>query len=116
MILFRHFADGQRDIRWIVARTIDLLGRFVKILFGRLIDAGHPSLRVAINKREPGALDLYHHSMTFKKRMVSVVQADYVRENFAGRNRLRTRKALTVSSAEYFAADHHLVAAQIPAL
>jgi hypothetical protein len=48
------------------------MNRFLKVFWLGEVDVGNERLRVSIDQRKPGALNLYHQAMTFLKAMQHV--------------------------------------------
>ena len=66
----------QHDIgrhRW---RRIDSLRGLDEILFRRLINTGNEFLRIPVNDRKPGGLDLHHYAMSLAEHVVMVAKED----------------------------------------
>ena len=57
-------------------RAINPLRGLDEILFRRLIDTRNVFLRVPVNQREPGGLDLHHNAMTSSEHVIAVPQRD----------------------------------------
>ena len=79
-------------MRWIAARAKYFLGRRHIIRISRLKNVFDELLRVAIVKREPGALHLHHNAMTFQKGVVVRVKVDGVFDHLVSGNRFGFRK------------------------
>src|SRR6202041_3612893 len=92
-----------RRIRW---GSIDALSRCVEIALHGLVNIWHEGLRVAVDQREPRALDLNHDSVSRFECMIARPQAEIVRCNFARYHCLRLLEALPVAGAEYFLGEH----------
>ena len=56
-----HYQYG--NVRRHLLRSVDSLGRFVKIASFRVVDV-HECLRIAVHQREPATLNLNHDAMT----------------------------------------------------
>ena len=59
-----------------IGRAIDSLRRRNEISRFRLIDAGHELLRIAVDHRKPGRLNLHHDAMALQKDMIVIAQRD----------------------------------------
>src|ERR1700676_141092 len=62
-------------VGWILVRTINGLGGLLIVSLLCFENIGYKFLRVAIVEREPGALHLDHHAMTFLEDVICGVQA-----------------------------------------
>src|SRR5437899_1065371 len=70
--------DWKRDVRRILRRAIDPMRSRSEIGSLCLKDVRHEGLRIAIDKREPCALHLHHHAVSFEKRVVLRVETPRV--------------------------------------
>src|SRR5438477_8528233 len=67
--------DRKRDVRWILRRAIHALRGRSEIGSLCLKNVRDEGLRIAIDKREPCALHLHHHAVSFEKGVVLRVEA-----------------------------------------
>src|SRR5262245_52953070 len=61
--------DSDLDRCGLLGSAPDSLRRLGEVLFLRPVDVGHELLRIAIDQREPGRLNLDHHPMALPKRV-----------------------------------------------
>src|SRR5579864_5396618 len=80
--------DPQRHMRWKPRRAVDALPRPLEITVLGLKNVGHIFLRVAVDQREPGAVDLHHDAVAFPEAVMVPVQVDGVFVHFFGDDRL----------------------------
>src|SRR5215510_9528655 len=90
-------------------RTIDPLRGLLEVLVLRLIDV-HELLRIAINQREPCALDVDHYPMALLECVIDVGHREGNVSSFARLHRLRLRPTLAVLRAHRLATHQHLIA------
>src|SRR5215813_9140251 len=90
-------------------RTIDPLRGPLEVLVLRLIDV-HELLRIAINQREPCALDVDHYPMALLECVIDVWHREGNARNFVRLHRLRLRPAIAVLRAHRLAPHQHLIA------
>src|SRR5439155_1665670 len=79
----------------ILRRAIDAVRGRSKIGSLCLKDVRHEGLRIAIDEREPRALHLHHHTMSFEKRVVLRVEAPGVFRDRVRHDRLRFLEAFS---------------------
>src|SRR5262249_45387396 len=89
----------QSNIRCVLACPKYLLGGFLEIRLTCEEDVRHEPLRVTVNYREPGALDLYHHPVSFQKRVVVGGKTDLVVRHLVGSDGLGLFDADAVAPA-----------------
>ena len=68
-------------------------------------------LRIAINQRKPGALNLNHHAMAASERMEYVGDREFNFRDLARFERLRFLEAVAEFASKHIAADELLVTA-----
>ncbi|MNY45982.1 hypothetical protein D3C86_1811220 [compost metagenome] len=81
---------------------------FLKIGF-RCFENVYKLLRITVHEREPAALDLDHHAMTFFESMRYLIQFHGHFFNFVFHKWLRFRKAVPELAAQYLGTYHLLV-------
>ena len=74
-------------------------------------DIRHESLRIAVDYREPAALNLHHNPVSFLKGVIVGRKRNLVVLHRVRRNRLGFFKAFPVTTPENIARDHRLIAA-----
>lgn len=110
------FHDRKRNVRRILFRTIDLVSSDLKIFRLRIENIWNKRLRISINYRKPGALDLNHDAMIFQKAVILSMQTICIFLHFIRLNRFRLFKTIPITSTKYFIRNHELIARQIPIL
>ena len=92
--------------------AVDVLRSLLKIL--RLgIGNIHEFLRVPVNQRKPGALNLHHDAMAATKRVVDAGQIEVNLGGLVGLKRLRLLETVTKFRTERLASDHLLVSTHV---
>src|SRR5215813_14239069 len=90
-------------------RTIDPLRGLLEVLVFGLIDV-HELLRIAVDQREPSALDMDHYSMALLESVIDVGHREGNVRNFVRLHRLRLRPTIAVFRAHRLAPHQHLIA------
>src|SRR4051794_27017756 len=98
-------------MRTVAAADVDAFGGFDEVRrFGmRDIDKG---LRIAVNEREPGTLDLDHDAMALAERVGNVGHLEGDAVGLAGLEGDAAFEAFAEAAAERFAANELLIAAE----
>src|SRR5258705_4957593 len=92
-------------------RTKHSLGCWLKIRLLRQENVGNKFLRISIDHRKPGALNLDHNSMALLKGVIVRRESDLVVINSVCGKRFRLLKAHSVATSKDVARDHQLVPA-----
>ena len=103
------FQNRKLNVRQAPRFVEDLLGSGLVIGVLGLIDVGNEFLRVAVDKREPGTLDLDHYSVAFFEGVRDSVQVDCVGYWDICRHRLGLNKAVSKPCSNDFHVDRKLI-------
>src|SRR5256885_14830124 len=93
-------------------RGVDALRGSDEVVRRRVVDAWHEFLRVAIDQREPGGLDLDHQAMALEKYVIVAAERDREHRRLIRDERLRMLVTGIVASAPDLHRDRQLVAVQ----
>ena len=89
----RRLHHRHRDVRRIPARAEHSLGRRLKVRLFREEDVRHESLRVAIDHREPSALNLHHDPVSLLEDVIVGRKSDLVVQHRVRRESARASQS-----------------------
>src|SRR5207245_9859712 len=85
---------------WLTSAGVGTVGSLAVIPGVWPGNVGHEKLPIAIIKREPTGLDLYHDAVSGEEHVVRCGQVETVDQRFVGRQRFRSLQALAIAAAE----------------
>ena len=99
--------DAKFEMGAVFIRAVYGVLGLLKIRILDLIDIGE-FLRIPVDDRKPGALDLNHNFMPFEECVAFVVEIKFDMGHFIRHQRLRFFKTVPVFAPEYFPCQQHL--------
>ncbi len=102
-------------MRGLIRRTEHSVRRLPKVRLGRVVDVAE-GLRVAVDDREPRALDLHHDPVTLAEAVELVAQVELDRRDRTGDEGLGLREAISELAAEHLAGEEHLEVTELRAV
>src|SRR5580704_6119686 len=96
----------KHDSRRIFLGAVDSLSRLLIVRFLRFEDVGYKFLRIAVDDREPGALDLHHDAMALFENVIRGVQINRERRDRVWRDGFWFFEGFAEAPAENFIRNH----------
>src|SRR6266852_8581890 len=94
--------ERERDARRILLRAVDSLRGFLKVGLLGFENIGNKFLRVAVDDREPSALDLHHNAVSLLENVVRGVQINGEKRDCIRRDGFGFFERVAKAAAEHF--------------